>query len=76
MTKTQQEIIKQGYQALIDSLGVVDAIRFINYFNLGQGDYTQDRHQWLNQTPLDEILLSMKQHREDESNQYDEIIDN
>jgi hypothetical protein len=75
MTKTQHEIIKQEYQALIEFLGVVDAIRFINYFNLGQGDYTQERHQWLNQMPLDEILLSMKQHREDESNQYDEIIE-
>lgn len=29
MLKTQHEIIRQGYKALVDSLGVVDAIRFI-----------------------------------------------
>ena len=45
MTKTQQEIVRQGYQALINSLGVVDSIRFIQYFSQGQGNYTKERHQ-------------------------------
>lgn len=76
MSKTQQEIIKQGYQVLINSLGVVDAIRFIQYFTPGQGDYTQERHQLLDKTSLDEILLMMKKQPTDNSNQYDEIIDN
>lgn len=74
MSKTQQEIIKQGYQVLINSLGVVDAIRFIQYFTPGQGDYTQERHQFLDQTSLDEILLTMKKQPTDNSAQYDEII--
>ncbi|USR91079.1 hypothetical protein NEA10_20005 [Phormidium yuhuli AB48] len=76
MSKTQQEIIKQGYQVLINSLGVVDTIRFIQYFTSGQGDYTQERHQLLDQTFLDEILLTMKKQPTDNSTQYDEIIDN
>lgn len=42
MPKTQQEIVRQGYQALVDSLGVVDAIRFIQHFSPGQGDYTMN----------------------------------
>ena len=42
MSKTQQEIINQGDRVLINSLGVVDAIRFIHYFTPGQGDYTQE----------------------------------
>jgi len=29
MTKTQHDIVRQGYQALLDSLAVVDTIRFI-----------------------------------------------
>lgn len=45
MLKTQQEIIRQGYKALVDSLGVVDAIRFIQHFSPGQGDYTQERRE-------------------------------
>ena len=74
MPKTQQEIIRQGYQALVNSLGVVDAIRFIQHFTPGQGDYTKERHEWLDQTPLEDILTSMRQSREDNEAQYDEII--
>ena len=74
MPKTQQEIIRQGYQALVNSLGVVDAIRFIQHFTLGQGDYTKERHEWLDQTPLEDILTSMRQRRGDDETQYDEII--
>ena len=65
MPKTQQEIIRQGYQALVNSLGVVDAIRFIHNFIPVQGDYTKERHDWLDQSPLEHILTSMRQRRED-----------
>lgn len=75
MPKTQQEIIRQGYQALVNSLGVVDAIRFIQHFTPGQGDYTKERHEWLDQTPLEGILTSMRQRREENETQYDEIIE-
>ncbi len=75
MSKTQQEIVRQGYQALVETLGVVDAIRFVQHFSPGQGDYTQERHAWLDQTPLEDILTSMKKRREDDINQYDEIIE-
>ena len=74
MPKTQQEIIRQGYQALVNSLGVVDAIRFIEHFSPGQGDYTKERHEWLDQTPLEDILSSMRQSTEYDETQYDEII--
>jgi len=74
MTKTQQEIVRLGYQALINSLGVVDSIRFIQYFSPGQGDYTKERHQWLDNTSLEELFQLMKQNPESENTQYDEII--
>lgn len=75
MLKTQDEIIRQGYKALVNSLGVVDAIRFIQHFTPGQGDYTEERHEWLDQTPLEDILTSMRQRRENNETQYDEIIE-
>jgi hypothetical protein len=75
MTKTQQELVRQGYQALVDTLGVVDTIRFIQHFSPGQGDYTKERHEWLDQISLEDIFTSMKQCREDDLNQYDEIIE-
>jgi hypothetical protein len=75
MIRTQQEIIRQGYKALVDSLGVADTIRFIQYFSPGKGDYTKDRHQWLDKLSLEDVIAEMKQRREDEPNQYEEIIE-
>ena len=75
MTKTQQELVRQGYQALVDTLGVVDTIRFIQHFSPGQGDYTKERHKWLGQISLEDIFTSMEQRRDDDLNQYDEIIE-
>lgn len=74
MPKTQQEIVRQGYQLLVESLGVVDALRFIQHFSSGQGDYTQERHTWLDQASLDDILSSMKQRQDIDTSQYDEIV--
>lgn len=75
MTKTQQEVIEQGYQALVNSLGVVDAIRFIRYFTPGQGDYTKERHECKGKTPLEDILTSIRQRQKDDATQYEEIIE-
>jgi hypothetical protein len=73
--KTQNEIIEQGYKALVDSLGVVDAIRFIQHFSPGEGNYTEERHQWLQQKSLDDVLGDIGQVDKDDLNQYQEVID-
>jgi hypothetical protein len=73
--KTQNEIIKQGYDALINSLGIADTIRFIQYFSPGKGDYTKERHQWLDEKTLADVLVDIKELPEDDLNQYNEIID-
>lgn len=75
MMKTHNEIIKQGYDALIKSLGVADAIRFIQYLSPGKGDYTKERHQWLDEKTLTDVLAEIKQSQADDTNQYEEIID-
>lgn len=75
MIRTQNEIIKQGYDALINSLGITDTIRFIQYFSPGKGDYTKERHQWLDEKSLDDVLSEIKQLESDDSNQYEEIIE-
>ena len=75
MPKTQQEIVQQGYQALVQSLGTVDALRFIQHFSPGQGDYTEERHTTQPQPPLEEILAAIRDHREDTTARYDEIIE-
>ena len=74
MMKTQNEIIKQGYDALINCLGVTDTIRFLEYFSFEKGGYTKERHQWLDKKTLADVLIEMKELQENDTNQYDEII--
>lgn len=41
----QTEIRKTGYKALVDALGVVGMLRFLQQLDVGTGNYTQERHQ-------------------------------
>lgn len=41
----QTEIRKTGYKALVDSLGIVGMLRFLQQLDVGTGDYTKERHQ-------------------------------
>lgn len=55
----QTEIRQQGYKALIDSLGVANALRFLQQLGVGYGNYTEERHQWLDQLTMDDLLNSI-----------------
>jgi hypothetical protein len=41
----QAEIRKNGYKALISSLGVVGMLRFLQQLEMSTGDYTLERSQ-------------------------------
>ncbi len=53
---TPIEINQAGYTALVNALGFDGMIRFLRQFDLGQGDYTTERRQWLDAITLDEIF--------------------
>ena len=55
------EIRQQGYKALIDALGVAGTLRFLQQLEVGYGDYTKERHQWLNQITIDDFRNYIKQ---------------
>jgi hypothetical protein len=50
------EIRQLGLQALLEKLGPVGMVRFLQQFETGQGDYTTDRGQWLVEADLDALL--------------------
>lgn len=52
---TPQQIRVAGLAALSRELGLVGMIRFMQQFELGQGDYSKDRHQWLDKYGVDDI---------------------
>jgi hypothetical protein len=57
---TPIELNRKGFQALVDSLGYVDAVRFIKQFDNGEGDYTKERDRWLGDRTLDNIWAELK----------------
>jgi len=54
-TMTPQQIREEGMKALARELGVAGMIRFMQQFEMGKGDYSKDRHQWLDQYSVDDI---------------------
>ena len=62
-TRTLEQIRLVGLKALSRELGPVGMIRFLQQFETGHGDYSSDRHQWLDQLSVDELVDQIKQHR-------------
>ena len=64
--KQLAQIQHEGWNALVEKLGPVDASRFLQIYDPGSGDYTNERHSWLSDDP-DEIIASvMKRRKESE----------
>jgi hypothetical protein len=55
------ELRQQGYQALVDSLGVVGMLRFLQHLEVGYGDYTAERQQWLDELSITDFQSYVKQ---------------
>ena len=60
--KIISEIRKEGLEVLAKNLGPLGMVRFIHSFDLGRGDYTKERSQWLPES-LDEIFKDIKEKR-------------
>ena len=55
MPKTLDEIRQAGLEALRERLGRAGMIRFLQQFQHGSADYARERHDWVDQTSLDEL---------------------
>lgn len=62
-TRPLSELTERAIDLLVRELGVADALRFLNQFSTGQGDYTRDRSEMLEGVSLDEMLEDIKRHR-------------
>ncbi|PSF36653.1 hypothetical protein C7H19_13330 [Aphanothece hegewaldii CCALA 016] len=60
------EIRKKGYDALVKELGIVGMIQFIQEFEIGSGDYTKERHQWLDKLSFEEVIEFIKERQKGE----------
>lgn len=59
-----KEIERTGLELLARELGPVGLIRFLQLFEVGQGNYTDERPQWLGNESVEEIMARITQRRE------------
>lgn len=62
-SSTQEQIRTRGLQALLRDLGPVDTARFLQQFEPGKGDYTQERHTWLGGLTFDDVAQGVQETR-------------
>jgi hypothetical protein len=62
-TKPISEISRRAAHILFKEMGVVDTIRFLNQFSIGQGDYTKEREKWLGDISMDDAITQIKAER-------------
>ena len=55
MARTLDEIRRKGLAALRRELGPAGMVRFLQQFDTGTGDYSRERHDWVDQTSLADI---------------------
>jgi len=58
---TPQQIRTAGLAALSRELGLVGMIRFMQQFEMGQGDYSKDHHDWLDQYSVADIAKMIQE---------------
>lgn len=61
---TPEQIRSRGLRALEEALGPVGMLRFLQQFEPGQGDYTEERHKWLDDLTLEDIRRSIERRRQ------------
>ena len=57
------EISQRARNVLIQELGVTDAMRFLNQFQVGSGDYTREREQLFEHDTVKSIVSAIKVQR-------------
>jgi hypothetical protein len=63
VTLTADEIYEEGFNALRERLGIEGMIRFLQQLCPGAGDYARERHKWVDETSIDDILKAAKARR-------------
>jgi hypothetical protein len=57
------QVRQLGLEILNRELGPVGMVRFLQQFEMGQGNYTEERHRWLDGLTVDEIAKQIQKKR-------------
>jgi hypothetical protein len=59
---TLEQIRQKGLDALRQHLGIVGTVRFLQQSEMGWGNYTEERHQWLGDPSLEQLVKRIQAH--------------
>lgn len=62
-TMTLEQIRLTGLEALARELGPVGMVRFLQQFETGWGDYSIERHRWLDKLDIQTLAEQIQQRR-------------
>jgi len=54
------EVTHDAVQNLLNEIGIVDTIRFLNQFSTGYGDYTKERDRLFGDLEFDDVLAATR----------------
>ncbi len=57
--RSATQLAADGFAAMVQSLGMADAVRYVQLYNQGAGDYTQERREWLDKVNHDQVANLM-----------------
>jgi hypothetical protein len=60
-----EQIRLVGLEALAQRLGPVGMIRFLQQFETGSGDYSMDRHNWLDQEDVRTVAEKIQSYQKE-----------
>ena len=60
IVKDMNTIRKLGIEALNEKLGPIGMVEFMRQFDSGYGDYTKERHNWLDGLTIEDISNGIK----------------
>ncbi len=60
---TPIELRRKGYRVLVDNLGQINTIRFLQQMGWGHGDYTREREELLKGVTREEFLQDLERIR-------------
>ena len=58
--RTLAEITRDAIQILNRELGPIETLRFLRQYTEGVGNYTAERHEWLDALSLDDIDKALR----------------
>ncbi len=60
---TLEQIRRAGLEALARELGLAGMVRFLQQFETGRGDYSKERHDWLDKEDVQTLAEKIHQKR-------------